>query len=122
VACAAAIASIDYIIENNLPQRAQHIGEITKERLKHLVTKYKNVAEVRRLGAMIGIEFVADKIKYKPAPEIAKRVQKKCYENGLVILKAGSHGHVMRMLPPLTISEAGLNEGLDIFLFALESI
>ena len=122
VACAAAIASIDFIVENDLPKKANHIGNVTRERLNQLVEKYEFVSEVRGLGAMNGVEFVVDKVGYKPAPDSAKRIQKICYENGLIVLKAGSHSHVMRMLPPLTISEAALNEGLDIFISAVENL
>lgn len=122
VACAAALASIDFIIENELPERALEIGKLTREKLASLPDEYEKVADVRGIGAMNGVEFVEDKQSLKPATAIAKKVQQACWEKGLILLKSGSHSHVLRMLPPLTITDDGLNEGLDILIAAVKHV
>ncbi len=122
VACAAALAGIDFIVENDLAGKAGKIGSITREKLASLVENHKNIVDVRGIGAMNGIEFVVDKTSGKPGTEIVRAVQKICWENGLVVLKSGSHGHVIRMLPPLTISQDGLREGLEIFTAAVQKL
>ncbi len=114
-ACAAGLAAIRVIEENNLCERAGRIGQRVREKLTDLQRRVPIIGEVRGLGAMTGIEFVRDRDSRTPHPDAVKAIQKRCYEQGLIVLKAGSFGNVIRMLMPLTIPDDVLEEGLMIF-------
>jgi 4-aminobutyrate aminotransferase / (S)-3-amino-2-methylpropionate transaminase / 5-aminovalerate transaminase len=75
---------------------------------------------VRGLGPMIGIELVQDKHTKEPAKLAAAAVIKRCHENGVLILKAGTYDNVVRLLAPLTIDEDDLDRGLDVLVEAVE--
>jgi 4-aminobutyrate aminotransferase / (S)-3-amino-2-methylpropionate transaminase / 5-aminovalerate transaminase len=77
------------------------------------------VGEVRGLGAMVAMELVDDRGTKHPAKEAATRVIEECYKQGLIVLKAGTHDNVVRFLPPLTIEESLVDEGLGILEKAL---
>lgn len=120
VAVAAALAVLDELTETDLLERARRQGEIVMERLKPLEDALNLVGEVRGLGPMIGIELVTDERTKEPAKLAAGAVVKRCYENGVLILKAGTYDNVVRLLAPLVISEEDLHEGLDVLTEALE--
>ena len=63
---------------------------------------------------MVAIELVADRSTKEPAPKVASRVIEECYREGVIVLKAGTYDNVVRLLPPLTIDESLLQEGLDV--------
>lgn len=96
-------------------------GEIMIERLKKLKEKVSIIGDVRGRGLMIGIEFIdPDGPKDlmgvpEPSEEIAALVQRKCFENRLIMERGGRYGSVMRCLCPLTISDAEVDEGMTIF-------
>ncbi|MCI1984336.1 MAG: 4-aminobutyrate--2-oxoglutarate transaminase [Bifidobacteriaceae bacterium] len=110
VSCAAALASIDIMERKNLPARAAHIGELATELLAPLAAS-SVVAEVRGLGAMIGVEFVRPGT-LEPNGDLVKRIMARAPQAGLIILSCGIYGNVIRLLPPLTISDAELTEAL----------
>lgn len=111
VSCAAALAAISLMESKDLPSRAAHIGEVAKNLLKPLSsTDY--VAEVRGLGAMIGIEFVVSGTM-KPNGDLVRRVIKRAPSEGLILLSCGIYGNVIRLLPPLTITDAELTEAVN---------
>jgi 4-aminobutyrate aminotransferase/(S)-3-amino-2-methylpropionate transaminase len=114
VACAAALGAIATIEEENLVERARHIGEIMLPRLRALQEKYPVIGDVRGRGAMIAIELVQDAGDRSPNPAAAAAVSKACHQAGLVTLTAGTWGNVLRFLPPLVISDELLDEGLSI--------
>ncbi len=120
VSCAAALAAINFVEKQKLPERAEKLGKIIREKFTDLQAKNASVADVRGLGAMNAIEFVSDQRSQKPATDFVARLQKMCFEHGLIVLKAGIHGNVIRTLPPLTIELDVLKEGLNIFDFALD--
>ncbi len=122
VACAAALAAIETIESLDLVQRAGQIGQMMTETLSALAGKYAFIGDCRVRGAMVGIDLVQAENRSEPAPELFSRIQKGCYERGLVILKAGLFGHVIRFLPPLTIEFDVLEEGLAIFSDVLAEI
>lgn len=122
VACAAALAAVNYIVENNLPLRAQKIGERMQDVFTDLQGKFECIGDVRGLGAMNGLEFVNDRVNIRPAPEKVLALQKACFERGLIVLKSGAKGHVLRTLPPLTIDDEVLEEGLEIFSASLAAV
>jgi 4-aminobutyrate aminotransferase len=111
IAVAAAHAVLDIIEEEKLCERANILGIAVKTRLNSLRERVPQIAEVRGLGAMVGLEFIRDGIA---DVAFTQQVQAKALENGLLLLICGSYGNVIRFLFPLTISDALLNEGLDI--------
>ncbi len=114
VCCAAAIATLKYMEEINLNNRAIEISQIVDERFKKLKKKCSSIGDVRGLGAMQAIEFVKDNDPSQPDSEMVTQLSKACLDRGLLILTAGTHRNVIRMLSPLVISDALLNKGLNI--------
>jgi 4-aminobutyrate aminotransferase/(S)-3-amino-2-methylpropionate transaminase len=116
IGCAAALAVIDVIREDGLVERANGIAAKFKARLTALQAKRPaTIGEVRcDRGAMIAIELVQDGDVNKPAADLTKALVGAAYEHGLVLLSCGVNGNVIRFLPALTISDALIDEGLDI--------
>ena len=119
VACAAALAVLEELTETDMLERARRQGRMIRERLDPLADDLGIVGEVRGLGPMIGIELVTDKKTKEPAKLATAAVLKRCQENGVLILKAGTYDNVVRLLAPLVISEADLQRGLDVLEEAL---
>jgi 4-aminobutyrate aminotransferase/(S)-3-amino-2-methylpropionate transaminase len=112
VACAAALAAIETMAADDLVGAARRIESIMKPRLSGLADKYEAVGDVRGRGALLAIELVGP--GKAPDAVLTAAVSSACHREGLVTLTAGTYGNVLRFLPPLVISEALLNEGLDI--------
>lgn len=121
VSCAAANAAVDLIIGENLTQRANEIGERVRHSWTALQQRFDCIGDVRGLGAMNAIEFVRDRQR-TPAPELVTSIRQACFEQGLLLLKAGSYGNVIRTLMPLTIELEVLEEGLAIFAEAIARV
>jgi len=117
VAIAAAHAVLDVIAEERLAERAAEIGETIRGRMEDWRDRFPSVAEVRGLGAMLAIELRQDD---EPAPDLATAVVEEAAAHGLLLLKAGIHGNCIRVLTPLVISEAELDEALGVWDEALE--
>lgn len=117
IGCAAALAVIDVINEDNLVARANEIGSLFGARLHDLQTRYPAViGEIRAdHGAMIAMELVKDGDPEQPDEDLTKAIVTMAYQKGLVLLSCGSRGNVVRFLPALTIPDEHINEGLDIF-------
>lgn len=115
VACAAGLAVIDVIEEEELCDKAEKIGQKLEDVLKSYQDKYSFVGEVRRLGAMVAVEIVNDDNENSPNKEIKGKISQYANENGLVLLSAGVYDNVIRFLVPLVITDEELNKGLDIF-------
>ena len=109
--CAAALATLQVIEEENLLERASEIGAVLKDRLQTLQSKYKQIGDVRGIGAMIGIEFVKDAAK-TPDEESVKKIVEMARESGLILLSTGTYSNVIRLLPPLNMSNEEMVEGL----------
>ena len=114
LSCAAALATIDYIEQEQLPHKAEKIGSVVMDRLKDMQEKYSLIGDVRGLGAMIGIELVKDRQTQEPAKEETGRIVQECLEQGLIIISAGVYGNVVRMLMPLVITDEQLEQALNI--------
>ena len=114
VACAAALASIETMAEDDLCGAARRIESIMVPRLKMLAEKYAVIGDVRGRGAMIAAELVAGAGSKTPNPSLTSSVAAACHREGLITLTAGTFGNVLRFLPPLVIGDDLLNEGLDI--------
>jgi 4-aminobutyrate aminotransferase/(S)-3-amino-2-methylpropionate transaminase len=113
LACAAALAVFDIIESEGLLERASHIGAVALPRLHRLVSTNGPVGEVRGRGAMVALEIVGPDGR-TPDPAATKRVAGLCHQQGLLILTAGTYGNVLRLLPPLVLSDQLLEEGLGI--------
>ncbi|GHB59437.1 aspartate aminotransferase family protein [Streptomyces umbrinus] len=114
VACEAALGVFEEIEAHDLLERAREIGDTMLERLGELADAYSAIGDVRGRGAMIAIELVEPEGDRVPAPDLAARVARRCHADGLLVLTAGSYGNVLRFLPPLSISDALLEQGLTV--------
>jgi 4-aminobutyrate aminotransferase/(S)-3-amino-2-methylpropionate transaminase len=114
VSCAAALAAVEEVEERGLVEAAACIGKVLEPRLRALAGECPAVGDVRVIGAMAALEFVSDRRSKEPDPAAASRVLARCHEQGVIVLKAGTHDNVVRLLPPLVISEELLADGLDV--------
>jgi len=114
VACAAALASIETMEEDDLPARARAVEALLVPRLKALADSYPVIGDIRGRGAMLAIELVGDLETKTPDAALATAVNKACHARGLVTLTCGTYGNVFRFLPPLSIGDDLLREGLDV--------
>jgi 4-aminobutyrate aminotransferase/(S)-3-amino-2-methylpropionate transaminase len=116
VGCAAALAVLDVIAEQNLVDRAVKIGALFKARLTGLKERHPDIiGDIRAdRGAMIGLELVINVRANQPNAELTKTLVSEAYRKGLILLSCGVYGNVIRFLPALTISDALIDEGLDI--------
>jgi 4-aminobutyrate aminotransferase/(S)-3-amino-2-methylpropionate transaminase len=114
VACAAALEVIDIVERRGLVERASRIGDHMMDRLRAIQGHAPLVGDVRGRGAMAAIELVTDRERKTPAKAEASRVIEECYRDGVIVLKAGTFDNVVRLLPPLTIDDDLLDEGLGI--------
>ncbi len=114
ICCVASSATIQFMKNKNLNQRAVHIGKIITDRIENLQKEFPEIGDVRGIGAMIGIEFVHDNDPGKPATELCDKIVKGCAAAGLILLSAGTFKNVLRILSPLVITDEQLNQGLDI--------
>ena len=114
VACAAALATIGEIERLNLPARAEKIGEKLRAKALEWQKKQPLIGEVRGLGAMVAIEFVKDRQTKEPAKEFNIDLVKRCVENGVILIYAGTHSNCLRYLVPLIITDEQLDEGLAV--------
>ena len=122
LACAAGLAVLEVIREEQLLNRAQHIGHFMTSRLKGLQVRFPCVGDVRSLGAMVAIELVKKGSADHPDPELAKALVQAAGRRGLLLLSCGVYGNVIRFLAPLTIPDALLKEGCNIFEQALNEV
>ncbi len=114
LACAAAHAVLDVIAEEQLVERARVLGSQIMTRLKTLQSKWPAIGEVRGLGSMVAIELVKNRRADQPDPELTRALVQAAGARGLLILSCGVYANVIRLLAPLTISDALLNEGMDL--------
>lgn len=121
VACAAALGAIETMETHDLNARAREIEAIFRERLEAMAARFGQIGEIRGRGAMMAIELVQPGTK-TPNPELTGKVAKACHAEGVVVLTCGSFGNVFRFLPPLSISDELLHEGLDVIEAAFASL
>lgn len=114
VCCAAAIATIKFMEEIDLNKRALEISKIVSDRFHKIKSKCNAIGDIRELGAMQAIEFVENNDPAAPDSETVTQLTRACLKRGLILLSAGTHKNVIRVLSPLVISNELLNEGLDI--------
>ena len=117
VACAAALAAIQAIEDEGLLERSTALGEYFRARFAQIgarVSPYR-MWDIRGLGAMLGIEFVTDFDTQKPDAALTKSIVAHALKRGLILLACGMHGNALRIMVPLTASDAIIDEGLAIF-------
>ena len=126
IACAAALAAIEAFETEGFIESAKSIGEALFTRLGALQEADARIGEVRGRGAMIAVEFVkpgtAGPDGPEPDPALASAVAKGCIAQGVVVLTCGTYGNIIRFLPPLTIPDELLAEGLDVVADVLAGI
>jgi 4-aminobutyrate aminotransferase / (S)-3-amino-2-methylpropionate transaminase / 5-aminovalerate transaminase len=122
VALAAACAVLDVFEEEGLVERAERIGETIRARMLSWQERFDAIGDARGLGAMLAVEYVRDRETKEPAPEIATRVAEEAAARGLLLLKAGIHSSCNRVLCPLVIRDAELEEALDVWEDALGAV
>jgi 4-aminobutyrate aminotransferase/(S)-3-amino-2-methylpropionate transaminase len=121
VAQAAALSVLDVIGEEDLCARAATIGDQLRERMSAWQQRFPRIGDVRGLGAMCAIELVEDPETKAPAPKLASEITAAAAGRGLLLLKSGVHGNCIRVLTPLTLSDAELDEALAVWEDALEA-
>ncbi|AXI10326.1 4-aminobutyrate--2-oxoglutarate transaminase [Oceanobacillus zhaokaii] len=114
VACAAALAVIDIIEEENLLQYSEEIGERIEFKLAELRDKYEFAGEIRRLGSMVAVEIVENSATKLPNKQKASEIVQYANANGLLLLSAGLNSNIIRFLCPLVITDEELERGLSI--------
>jgi 4-aminobutyrate aminotransferase/(S)-3-amino-2-methylpropionate transaminase len=112
VALAAALAVLDAFEEDAILERAVVVGDQIRDRMIGWQERYEQIGDVRGLGAMLAIELVHDRETKEPAPDLAAAVVEAALERGLILLKAGVYGNCIRVLCPLTIGDAELDDAL----------
>ncbi|MFS8612949.1 MAG: 4-aminobutyrate--2-oxoglutarate transaminase, partial [Planifilum fulgidum] len=122
ISCAAGLAVLDIIEEENLVERARQIGRMMEERLQQMKEKFDLIGDVRGLGAMWAMELVKDRKTKEPAKEETSRILEQCWKRGLIAISAGIYGNVIRFLPPLVIRDEELEEGLQILEEAVSKV
>jgi 4-aminobutyrate aminotransferase-like enzyme len=111
MACAAALASIEVIEEENLCERAARLGAILLKRMKEMEARYPIIGETRGVGCLLGIELVKDKASREPFEEAGRLVYQKAFRKGLAWIPAG---HILRMSPPMIMDDDVALKGLAI--------
>lgn len=122
MACSAALAVLDEFERNDLLQRSRDVGQRITASLQTLAKRHSCIAEVRGLGAMVAMELCKDGDPHQPDAELTKALASEATKRGLIILTCGTYGNVVRILVPLTASDALLDEGLAIIAASLDAL
>ena len=122
VACEAALAVLETVEKEDLCSRANSLGERFRKRAAKWQAQWELIGDVRGLGAMQALELVRSKATREPADEETKQVSQYCYEHGLVLITAGSYGNVIRLLMPLVVTDAQMDEAMDVLEGALAHV
>ena len=120
VAQAAALAVLDVFEDEGLVERANALGETIRSRMLDWQERWDAIGDVRGLGVMLAIELVHDRATKDPAPDLAGAVVEAAAERGLLLLKSGIYSNCIRVLVPLVISDAEVDEALGVWEAALD--
>jgi len=113
VSMAATEATLDVMEREDIPARSERLGQLLRGRLDEMADKYPLIGDVRGMGMMQGIELVVDRKTKEPAAEKAAQLMELAKKDGLLLGKGGRWGNVIRIAPPMLISEADLAQGCD---------
>ncbi|MBI3975252.1 MAG: aminotransferase class III-fold pyridoxal phosphate-dependent enzyme, partial [Armatimonadetes bacterium] len=122
VACAAALAVLDIMEAERLPERAERLGVLLRERLTAMARRHALIGDVRGLGAMMAVELVTDRRSKTPAAPETAAVVSRALAEGVLVLTAGVHRNVIRFLMPLVIPDETLEEALAVLDRALGAV
>jgi 4-aminobutyrate aminotransferase len=122
VTMAAAAATLDVMVEEKIPERAERLGARFRAGLDGLAAKHRLIGEVRGLGLMQGIELVKDRATQEPAPVETTAFLEAAKDEGLLIGKGGLYGNVIRLSPPMTASERQVDDAVEMLDRALGSV
>jgi 4-aminobutyrate aminotransferase / (S)-3-amino-2-methylpropionate transaminase / 5-aminovalerate transaminase len=122
LACAAALAVLDVMESEKIPELAARMGERIRLRFCQWASRHACIGDVRGLGAMIGMELVRDQASRTPDKTLTVNLQVAALQRGVILLSAGTYGNVVRVLAPLTTPAEIIDEGLDVIEDALESV
>jgi 4-aminobutyrate aminotransferase/(S)-3-amino-2-methylpropionate transaminase len=114
LACAAALAVLSAMKEENIAARGARVGQLLRERFTRWATSDPRIGDVRGLGAMMAVELVTDPKTRTPDKDRTGRILLEALKRGLILLSAGTYGNVVRVLVPLTIEDDVLEEGLAV--------
>jgi 4-aminobutyrate aminotransferase len=113
IASTYALANLKNIVDNDLQHNAHRVGKFLYEGLKELEERYDVVGEVRGKGLMLGVELVKDAATKEPSPEAANQLLEACKDRGLLVGKGGLYGNVLRLAPPLVITEEDAGRAIE---------
>lgn len=122
IANAAVIAVLEIFEKEKLVVNSARMGEYIKKNLWRIAGKCKYLGDVRGCGLVMGMEFVKDKRTKEPAPELIKRIIDRCAEGGLLVGSVGMYGNVIRVAPPLVITQEQADESLGVVENVLTSL
>jgi 4-aminobutyrate aminotransferase/(S)-3-amino-2-methylpropionate transaminase len=122
VACRAALAVLEILLQDGLLERARSLGDILLARFRKLQQRHAIIGDVRGKGPMLALELVKDRETKKPATDEAKKLVQLCYDKGLVLLSCGNFSNVIRTLMPFVITDEQLERGLAILEESLDEL
>ena len=114
IGCAAALAVLKVFDSERLLERSRLMGEHLQASLRRIAAGIPAIGDVRGLGAMVAIELFEEGDRNRPDAALTRRVVAEAARRGLILLSCGTYGNVIRVLVPLTASDAILDEGLAI--------
>jgi 4-aminobutyrate aminotransferase / (S)-3-amino-2-methylpropionate transaminase / 5-aminovalerate transaminase len=122
LACAAALAVLDVMEQERIPERAARMGDRIRARFCQWATRHPCIGDVRGLGAMVAMELVTDRSSKTPDKALTSRLLAAALERGLILLSSGTYGNTVRILAPLTTPDEVVDEGLDVMEQALGAV
>jgi 4-aminobutyrate aminotransferase/(S)-3-amino-2-methylpropionate transaminase len=122
MACVAAIKTIEYLQQHNLPERAVHLGDIIRRETERWQADIPLVGDARGLGSMQAVEFVLDRATKTPAKQTTLDIVQEAARRGVICIRAGLFTNCLRFLMPLTIPEEQLYEGLEVVEGAIRAV
>jgi 4-aminobutyrate aminotransferase-like enzyme len=122
VMCAAAKATLDYLMKNKLWENAEAMGTVLLKWLREIQERYRIVGDVRGRGLMIGIEIVTDDKTKVPGREACIKIRKLCHDNGLIIGIGGFWSNVLRIQPPLIITNDHVESAMSVLDAAVKKV
>jgi 4-aminobutyrate aminotransferase / (S)-3-amino-2-methylpropionate transaminase / 5-aminovalerate transaminase len=122
VSCAAALAVLDLIDQQDLNARARHLGERFIRRATEWRSQFPSIGAIHGLGAMRSIEMVRDRDSREPAGDLTKEISRYCYEHGVLTISAGTFSNIIRLLMPLIINDEQFDEAMDVLEAALAHV
>jgi 4-aminobutyrate aminotransferase len=121
IATTAALANLNFIATHNLRENARRVGAYLMARMWELAERHPVIGDVRGMGLMIAVELVKDRRTKEPAPDVLARVQNEAKRRGLIVGRGGLHGNVIRICPPLIVTESNADEAVAILDGALDA-